>query len=174
MPGRNSRSMTAFSCSSSRFCQKPTARPARYAAPNAVTSRTSGRSTRVPRISDWNCIRKLLATAPPSTRRACRRIPESACIASRTSRVWYAIDSSVARMMWLEFTPRVRPKMAPRAYGSQYGAPRPVNAGTTYTPLVSFTLVAKYSESNASLMSFISSRSHWIDAPAINTAPSSA
>ena len=31
-----------FSCSSSRFCQKPTARPARYAAPSAVTSRTSG------------------------------------------------------------------------------------------------------------------------------------
>ncbi|MNP54062.1 hypothetical protein D3C76_1485890 [compost metagenome] len=70
------------------------------------------------------------------------------------------MDSSVARMMWFEFTPRVRPKIAPRAYGSQYGAPRPVNAGTTYTPLVSFTLVAKYSESNASLINFISSRSH--------------
>ena len=64
--------------------------------------------------------------------------------------------------------------MAPRAYISQYGAPSPVNAGTTYTPALSFTLFAKYSLSALSLMSFSSSRSHWMTAPPTNTLPSSA
>ena len=36
--------------------------------------------------------------------------------------------------MWAAVVPRVRPKIAPRAYGSQCGAPRPTNAGTTTTP----------------------------------------
>ena len=39
--------------------------------------------------------------------------------------------SSVARMMWYLLQPRVRPTMVPRAYWSQWGAPRPVKAGTT-------------------------------------------
>ena len=62
-------------------------------------------------------------------------------------------SSSVARLVGDRFerrardvarpVPRVRPTMAPRAYGSQYGAPRPTKAGTTYTPPVSRTDVGE-------------------------------
>ena len=84
------------------------------------------------------------------------------------------MDSRVARTIWLRLEPRERPKIAPRAYGSQYGAPKPVKAGTTYTPLLSGTFCAKYSESWLSCTILSSSRNHWIEAPAINTEPSSA
>ena len=47
--------------------QKPTANPARYAAPNAVVSVIIGLITFVPVISAWNCIKKLFLLAPPST-----------------------------------------------------------------------------------------------------------
>ena len=57
---------------------------------------------------------------------------------------------------------------------SQYGAPRPTNAGTKYTPPVSGTAVASASLSAARSMSPSPSRSHWIAAPAMNTLPSSA
>ena len=52
--------------------QKPTARPARNAAPSAVVSMTFGRTTGTPRMSAWNCISRLLAAAPPSTRSSSR------------------------------------------------------------------------------------------------------
>ena len=93
-------------------------------------------------MSDWNCIKKLLLLAPPSTLRSFSLRPESSCIAFNTSLTWYAIDSSVALTRWALLAPRVRPIIAPLAYISQYGAPSPANAGTTYTPLVSFTLFA--------------------------------
>ena len=64
--------------------------------------------------------------------------------------------------------------MAPRAYMSQWGAPKPVKAGTTYTPPLSGTFRAKYSLSAASVMRRSSSRSHWITAPPTNTLPSRA
>ena len=39
-------------------------------------------------MSLWNCIRKLLAEAPPSTRSSCSRMPVSRSMASSTSRLW--------------------------------------------------------------------------------------
>ena len=64
--------------------------------------------------------------------------------------------------------------MAPRASASQYGAPSPVKAGTTYTPPVSGTLRAMAHVSATSSMRPSSSRSHCKRAPAMNTLPSSA
>ena len=64
--------------------------------------------------------------------------------------------------------------MVPRLYMSQWGAPRPVNAGTRNTPLQSDTSVATASVSAAVVTSLISSRSHWTTAPPTNTLPSSA
>ncbi len=64
--------------------------------------------------------------------------------------------------------------MAPRASASQYGAPSPVNAGTTYTPPVSGTLRATALVSATSSTRPSSSRSHCKSAPAMNTLPSSA
>jgi hypothetical protein len=63
-------------------------RPARRH-PRAVVSRTFGRSTGAPMMSDRNCIAKSLAVMPPSTRRMPSVAPgQSARIASRRSRVW--------------------------------------------------------------------------------------
>ena len=44
--------------------------------------------------------------------------------------------------MWAIVEPRVRPTIVPRASGFQYGAPRPVKAGTNITPPLSGTLSA--------------------------------
>ncbi len=54
--GRYSHCTAQFRFSSSRSSQYPTARPARYAAPRAVVSATTGRRTGTPRTSAWNCI----------------------------------------------------------------------------------------------------------------------
>ena len=70
-------------------------------------------------MSAWNWQRKSFSVAPPSTRSSAGRRPASAAIASSTSRVWYAIASSVARATWARVVPRVRPTRAPRAYMSQ-------------------------------------------------------
>ncbi len=51
------------------------------AAPRAVVSRFSGRTTRTPSRSAWNCISRSLAAAPPSTRTSRSRVPVSASIA---------------------------------------------------------------------------------------------
>ena len=69
---------------------------------------------------------------------------------------------------------RVRPKIAPRAFGSQYGAPRPVNAGTRYTPQASPVCSAIASVSRAWLISLMPSRSHCTAAPATKMLPSTA
>ena len=74
--------------------------------------------------------------------------------------------------MWAAVVPRVRPKIAPRAYGSQCGAPRPTNAGTTTTPSESGTLAASFSTSTDDLMTPSPSRSHCTTAPAMKTEPS--
>ena len=66
------------------------------------------------------------------------------------------------------------PTIAPLALMSQYGANKPENAGTKYTPPESSTLPAKYSVTGASSTSFKLSRSHWIAAPAIAIEPSRA
>ena len=70
--------------------------------------------------------------------------------------------------------PRVRPTIVPRAYMSQCGAPRPVKAGTMYTPALSGTEEATSPLSAAEEMSPSSSRSHCMALPALNTLPSMA
>ena len=132
---------------SARSFQNPTARPARQAAPKAVVSATLGRTTGTCNRSAWNCMSRLLAEAPPSTRNSCTGMPESSCITSSTSATWKAMPSSAARAMWPAVVPRVRPVMVPRAYWSQWGAPSPANAGTRYTPPQSGTLAASASTS---------------------------
>jgi hypothetical protein len=81
-------------------------------------------------MSAWNCISSSLPTMPPSTRSSFRSTPESAFMASSTSRVWYAVASSTARAMCPALTYRVSPTIAPRASLRQYGANRPEKAGT--------------------------------------------
>src|SRR2546425_5585646 len=100
--------------------------------------------------------------------------PESFCIASSTSALWKAIDSSAARAMCAREVPRVRPSIAPRARGSQCGAPRPTKAGTRYTPPLSRTLAASLSISEEDEKNCNSSRSHCTTAPPMNTLPSRA
>ena len=115
-----------------------------------------------------------LAIMPPSTFSSVRSTPESALTASSTSRVWKAVASSAARAMWLRFAKRVRPTIAPRASGRQYGANRPENAGTKYTPPLSSTLAASSSTSGAEEMMPSWSRNHWISDPVTAIDPSSA
>jgi hypothetical protein len=66
----------------------PAARPARKAAPKAVVSTMRGRSMGLRRISAWNCMRKSLTEAPPSTRRTESVRPESSSMASSRSFTW--------------------------------------------------------------------------------------
>ncbi|SLJ82395.1 Uncharacterised protein [Mycobacteroides abscessus subsp. abscessus] len=76
-----------------------------------------------------------LAVMPPSTfnvvnsRSSCWD-SASARMASTTSRVWKAVDSSTARARCALVTNRVRPAITPRASGRQRGANRPEKAGT--------------------------------------------
>src|SRR5207247_791813 len=51
--------------------------------------------------------------------------------------------SSVARAMCARVVPRSIPMRSPRAYMSQCGAPRPVKAGTKYTPSLPRRLAAR-------------------------------
>src|ERR1041385_646203 len=76
--------------------------------------------------------------------------------------------------MWPELVPRVRPRIAPRAYWSQCGAPRPTNAGTKYTPPLSLTVAASASTSEELRINPNPSRNHCTTAPPTNTLPSSA
>ena len=64
--------------------------------------------------------------------------------------------------------------MAPRASGRQYGANRPENAGTKYTPPLSSTVVASASTSGAEVMMPSWSRSHCTSEPVTAIEPSSA
>ncbi len=64
--------------------------------------------------------------------------------------------------------------MTPRASGRQYGANRPLNAGTNTTSPLSGTLAASASTSAASPMIPRSSRNHWMSEPATATDPSRA
>ena len=57
-----------------------------------------GLTTSELRMSLWNCMRKSLALAPPSTRRLVMLSPESCSIDFAMSYDWYASDSSVALM----------------------------------------------------------------------------
>src|SRR4029453_5142513 len=77
-----------FWTSSSLFFQKPTARPAAYAAPSAVVSATTGLLTGTPRMSACICMQSWLAGEPPSTFSTSTFTPESFSIASATSLLW--------------------------------------------------------------------------------------
>ena len=85
MDGVNVRSIVRAFLSASASVHTPAVSPARYAAPSAVLSVTAGRSTLQPSTSAWNCIKKLLAHAPPSTARHLMSYPASLSIACMTS-----------------------------------------------------------------------------------------
>ena len=150
----------------------PSAMPARNAAPSAVVSWTAARRTGTPRRSAWNWQSRSITDAPPSIRISDGAVPLAFVIASTTSAVWNAIDSTTARAMCAFPVPRVMPTIVPRAYGSHHGEPSPVNAGTTYTPPLSGTHAASGPVSLASVMMPSPSRSHWIAAPVTKIAPS--
>ncbi len=95
-------------------------------------------------------------------------------MAVTTSRVWYAIDSTVARARWARVVPLVTPSTAPRARGSHHGDPRPVKAGTRTTPPVSSTDSASGPHSAASSSTPRPSRNHCTADPVEKIAPSSA
>ena len=110
---------------------------------------------------------------PPSTLSAVRSTPESAFIASTTSRLCHAVASRVARAMCPAVTNRVSPAITPRASLRQYGANRPEKAGTKYTPPLSSTVSASSSTSGEASIIFRLSRSHCTSAPVIAIEPSS-
>ena len=64
-----------------------------------VVSMTAGRTTGAPRTSAWNCMRSWLATMPPSTLSVVSGTPESAFMASTTSRTCQATASSTERSL---------------------------------------------------------------------------
>jgi hypothetical protein len=51
-------------------------------------------------------------------------------MAFKTSATWKQIDSKVALASCFSVVPLVKPKIAPLASLSQYGVPKPTNAGT--------------------------------------------
>ena len=110
---------------------------------------------------------------PPSTLSEVSSTPESAFIASTTSLVCHAVASRTARAIWPLFTYRVRPAITPLASLRQYGAKRPENAGTKYTPPLSPTVLARSSTSSEEEISPMLSRSHCTNAPVIAIDPSS-
>ena len=84
------------------------------------------------------------------------------------------MPSSAARATWAAVVARVSPTRAPRAYGSQCGAPSPAKAGTRKTPSLSGTEAASASISSAERIKPRPSRSHCTTAPPLKTLPSSA
>src|SRR5512133_2342240 len=74
---------------------------------------------------------------PPSTFSSFNATPESAFMASTTSRVCHAVASSAARAMWPLVTYRVSPTIAPRASLLHHGrlpdqpqvVPQPLHEG---------------------------------------------
>ena len=95
-------------------------------------------------------------------------------MACSSAALWNAMLSSAARAMCATVLPRVRPTIAPRASAFQYGAPRPVKAGTNITPPASGTLSARACTSPLPWIALSPSRSHCTTAPPMKTLPSSA
>ena len=156
------------------LCQKPQLSPASAAAPKAVVSTISGLSTGMRSRSACICSSTSDTLAPPSARSSAMSQPASCRMASIRSVTCAAMQDSTARAMCARPVPRVMPRIAPRAYMSQQGAPSPVKAGTTTTPPLSGTVAASASISGAEEMMPSSSRSHWMVLPPLNTLPSSA
>ena len=77
-----------------------------------------------------NCMSRLLAVIPPSTFSRPTGTPESAFIASTTSRVCQPVASSTARARCPRLMNDVSPTMTPRASGCQCGEYSPEKAGT--------------------------------------------
>lgn len=117
---------------------------------------------------------RLLAVIPPSTRRVDSAMPESASIASTTSRVCQPVASSTARARCPLVMYDVSPTTIPRASDRQCGANNPENAGTMKQPPLSATVSASVSISGALLISPRLSRNHCTSEPVIAIEPSSA
>src|ERR1700678_4441552 len=90
-----------------------------------------------------------MAEGPPSTRSMVGAVVVPA-MASTPSRTWKLMATTMARARWARPMPRLSPTMVPRASGSQYGLPSPVNAGTTTKPSLVSTDRASGSISAAS------------------------
>ena len=115
-------------------------------------------------------MRNRFAVAPPSA----RSTGTSSGSTSSTSATWCASASSAARTRCARVVPRVSPQISPRASGRHCGAPRPVSAGTKWTPSVESTLSASRSLSADDSITPSPSRSHWSAAPPTSTEPSAA
>ena len=101
---------------------------ASMAAPKAVVSRTTGRSTGTFKMSAMNCISQSFSVMPPSTLTTDTGIPSPAIALSR-SFVWYAtgIQRCADKIRRAGITSNAIDRS--RAFGAQCGAPSPVRQG---------------------------------------------
>ena len=91
--------------------QNPVARPAKNPAPVAVVSIFTGLFTGIRKISDWNCIKKLLLVKPPSTFRVLKLIFVLLLIESMTALVEKATDSNPALIILSELEAKFTPSI---------------------------------------------------------------
>jgi hypothetical protein len=107
--------------------------PARNAAPTAVVSCIAARRTGTADEVGLELAQEVITDAPPSMRISAGGVPARALvIASTTSAVWNAIDSTTARARCALPVPACDADDRPRARTRPTtGDPRPVNAGTT-------------------------------------------
>ena len=106
-----------------RRCRRGTRRRAR----SSPAPRRAARARRAGRPGTGTS--RSITDAPPSTRISAGAVPLARLIASTTSAVWNAIDSTTARARCARLVPRVMPTIVPRAYGSHHGEPRPGERG---------------------------------------------
>ena len=149
---------------------RPRARRA-TAAPRAVASRSAATSTGTRARSAWSCIRKLFAAAPPSARRTsssiAHRIEHVAGLEARSPRARHGRDARASSRWSAPRSARARPAPSAARRGRRA-------RGRSRRPRCSSSERASASVSAALSISPRPSRSHWIAAPATNTAPSSA
>lgn len=123
IPGENTFSIFILCSTSSRFCQKPTCRPAAIAAPMPVISAVSLRTIWAFMKSAYVCIMKLFTVMPPSTDIFVTCLPESLAIESTTSHVRRqgasSIDLTRCPFCVLDPNPIQRPLASSRQYGEK-------------------------------------------------------
>lgn len=124
----------ATAVTSSKFLYIPEARPARRAAPRAVTSTMEGTMTSASQIYESKLRNCLLLVIPPSTQSYFY-----APTISRISSTYMQIASQAALTRCDGRVCYVIPRIVPRASGRHRGAKRPLNAGINTTPPVSST-----------------------------------
>ena len=132
-----------------RRARRTTRTPRPPASPRRARSfrRRSGRSTLTASMSARSCAIQSLATMPPSILSIC---PVGAVGGERRLQVVRLVRHRLQRGAH-DMRPARRRSSAPmivaRASGSHQGAPRPVSAGTRYTPPLSSTMRASASVS---------------------------